>query len=352
MTLDDILRKNERLRNIHAGKRCFLVGNGPSINTQDLTVLKDEVTVVATSFFRHRDAKTVNPRYWVFADPHFWTEPEQYFIPAFKAALEKGCSAGLFVPSGGFSYFSGFNRGPLIDLHFYHYDPSREHVAPIDFTKGIPPYGQNVMTVCLMLALYLGCNPIYFIGVDHDYVTMTKEEYEHVVVQHFYADPTQNKCSDHLSWEQWERAMQRTFYEYEQLRDYASAHGIDVCNATPGGNFNTFPRVEYESLFAQQPSLLPPAAASTAAPLRLGEAAVRLMNSGDNESALVLLDEALRGNTNNKERVDGLEYLKAVCLARLRRFDQALILARRDYRRNPSNREKSERFVREIEKLC
>ena len=243
------LNKNKMLKNIHGGRRCFLVGNGPSLNTQDISLLNNEISIVASSFFRHPQAKPANPSYWVFADPMFWIKPEKFFIPSFSYARDKNISTRLFVPSGGFDYFAGFDMGPLIDLHFYHYDHKRDITKPIDFSQGIPPYGQNTMTVCLMLALYLGCNPIYFIGCDRDYWNMTKEEYETYTVRHFYEDPSQNKCIEHGSWEVFLKGKERTEYEYEQLKRYAKLRGINIYNATAGGLFDQFPRVNYESLF-------------------------------------------------------------------------------------------------------
>ena len=252
MNLDDVLHKNKQLNNIHSGRRCFLVGNGPSINTQDLTLLKDEVTIVATSFYRHRDAKEINPSYWVFADPQFWQNPKQYFIPTFNQALSKDISTRLFIPTGGFHYLNKVNRGPLIDLHFYHYDPSRDINTPIDFGAGIPLYGQNVMHVCLMLAFYLGCNPIYFMGCDRDYWNMTREEYDTFFIEHFYEESgNNNKCLEHMPWEQWLRGKARTEWESVQLKEYASLRGFDIYNATQGGYFEIFPRVQYESLFVR-----------------------------------------------------------------------------------------------------
>ncbi len=247
--INKYLQKNKYLKDIHSGKRCFLIGNGPSLNTQDITLLKNEINIVATSFFRHPQAKQVNPLYWVFADPYFWIEPERYFVPAFKYALEKQISTKLFVPTGGFNYFVNFNRGPLIDLHFYHYDISCDITKPIDFSQGIPQFGQNTMTVCLMLALYLGCNPIYFIGCDRDYWSITESELATYKARHFYEDPNQNTCGEHVTWDIWLAAKARTAYEYEQLKRYADLRRINIYNATPGGLFDDFPRIRYESLF-------------------------------------------------------------------------------------------------------
>src|SRR5436190_17810789 len=55
----DLVRRlapNVKLANKHRNeRRCFVVGNGPSLNTQNLTLLANEFTIVANSFFQHRD---------------------------------------------------------------------------------------------------------------------------------------------------------------------------------------------------------------------------------------------------------------------------------------------------------
>jgi hypothetical protein len=352
MTLEDFLRKNVPLKNMFTGRRCFLIGNGPSLKTQDITRLKDEVTIVASSFFRHPDAKVVSPPFWVLADPYFWTKPDTYFMPVFKYALEKGVTTRLFAPSGGLPYFANANLGPLIDFHAYHYDHSVNISTPIDFSRGIPPFGQNVMTVCLMLALYLGCNPIYFIGCDRDYWNMTKEEYKTYSVRHFYEEKNpQHTCGDYMPWEEWLKARETTDYQYDQLKRYAALSGFNIYNATPGGQFDSFPRIDYETLFSAGPA----SSATEQAQfdiLSATRSAIRLMNDGENPSALILLDESIRRNINRPDRVAGLEYLKALCLARQNRFSEALVFARQDYHGNPANRAKSELLIRELHEAC
>jgi len=356
MIIEALLQKNRTLRNLHAGKRCFIVGNGPSIKTQDLAPLRDEVTIVVSSFFRHPQARAIRPQYWVLADPYFWNKPDDYFFPLLNLAVEKAVDVKLFVPTPGAQFFIKVNTGPLVDLHFFHYDPSKDIRSAIDFTTGVPQFGQNVVIVALMLAFYLGCNPIYFIGCDHDFMKSKKEDYESMVVKHFYANPTQNKASEHLTWDQWQSAMARMNYEYDQLKQYASFRHFDVYNATQGGYFDNFPRIDFESLFAASLNPLNIGAATEDRNQRdahhLGAAAIRLMSAGDHQSADALLDVAMKCSINALRHVEGLYYLKALCLANLGNCAEALLFARSDYAGNPSNREKSEQLVRQLEGMC
>lgn len=352
MQLEDLLSKNASLRNSHAGRRCFIIGNGPSLATQDLTLLRDEVCIVVSSFHRHPEAKTIKPGYWVIADPDFWGMPEKHFSPALQQAHDLSIPTRLFVPSGGLPFFANVNTGPFIDLHFFHYDQSTGIDTPIDFTKGVPPYGQNVVIAALMLAYFLGCNPIYFTGCDHDFMKITQEEYEGRAVGHFYSEAKTPEPSDRLSWDEWQRCMATMNLQYHQLSIYASRFGFEVFNATRGGFLEHFPRVEFEALFSQ--SSVPSSSAKllTEEIFLLADTAINLISAGNYRSALLLLDEAIRQNTNRNDKVQGLYYLKATCLAKLCRYGEALLLARQDHACNPGNRETSSLLIRQLEEVA
>jgi hypothetical protein len=350
VTLEDLLKKNITLRRKYAGKRCFIVGNGPSIKTQDLTVLHDEVSIVVNSFFRHPDAKVIHPKFWILADPYFWVKASEFFSPMFAEVVEKALDIKLFVPTGGAQVFLKANAGPLIDMHFFHYNESKNINSTIDFAGGIPRFGQNVVIVSLMLAFYLGCNPIYFIGCDHDFMKITREEYGNAQLEHFYANQNQTKSSEHLTWDQWQAAMARMNYEYNQLKQYAALWGFDVYNATPGGYFDNFPRVQYESLFVRPIDLLERKGQQgyEADAMNLAQNAVKLMNEGAANSALELLEAALRSNINTRKKIDGIEYLVALCLSKLGIYDRAMIYAKEDLARNVGNKEKAMLLIKQL----
>lgn len=344
MILKDVLKKNRSLDSIHSGRRCFIVGNGPSIKSQDITLLKNEITITASSFFRHPDAKTISPDYWVLADPLFWEKPDEYFNPLMQLAIDKAIAAKLFVPTGGISFYSSIKTSPLIDPCYFHYDVSKDIDSLIDFTQGIPAYGQNVISVSMMLAFYLGCNPIYLIGCDHDFMKTTKDEYAGIHVKHFYHNQDEVKCSGLLTWGQWSAAMLRMAYEYEQLKGYASFWGFQIFNATRDGCLDIFSRVEYESLFTSGSRTIDTKHLLSAIPdiiSTLGRLALKLMREDEYASALVLLDEAISQNVGKRSKVEGLDYLRCICLLGLGEHREATKSARQDYLCNPSNQENS-----------
>ena len=344
MAFENVLRKNVQLKNAHTGRRCFIIGNGPSLNEQNITLLEGEISIAVNLFFSHHKANKVKPPYWVMADPLYWEDPDLWFAPAFNAATQSECYTKLFVPTGGFSFYSGFNTGPLIDLHFLKYDGTKDHTSIIDFTQGIPPYGQNVVIVCLMLAFYLGCNPIYLMGCDYDFARMTKNEYLMHKFSHFYGEDRVPTDHEYLAWEQWKLSIAMMDYQYEQLNKYATIWGYHLFNATRGGYLDVFPRVEYESLFTPGSRAVDATTFLSSIPdiiSLLGQSALKLINEGSLASALVLIDEAISQNVGKESKVEGLDYLRSICLLGLGEHREAIKSARQDYLCNPSNKENS-----------
>ena len=47
------LSKLKSLKDSHKGKRCFIIANGPSINSMDLSVLKNELTIGMNRIYLH-----------------------------------------------------------------------------------------------------------------------------------------------------------------------------------------------------------------------------------------------------------------------------------------------------------
>jgi hypothetical protein len=55
----------ERLRNRHAGERCVLVANGPSLNQMDLRFLRHETCIGLNKIFLGLKRFAFHPRYYV-----------------------------------------------------------------------------------------------------------------------------------------------------------------------------------------------------------------------------------------------------------------------------------------------
>ncbi len=177
------------LRGLHRGKRAFILGCGPSIALEDphrFKTLRREVTI-ACNFLMRWKGLTFQPSYWTASEmPHI--EQISSELDAWEGGKGHAATDGsrrLFsshFPDFGVTAFKKWTwiwRSPNIAV---------QHGYMGGFTaepEGHPSYfahtGSVVMDVGMQLAIWMGCNPIYFLGVDSEvggHVYDTVKSYE------------------------------------------------------------------------------------------------------------------------------------------------------------------------------
>ena len=60
---DPRMARHKELKGIHHGKRCFILGCGPSISSQDLSPLEGEICISVSNFFVHPLFSKISPKY-------------------------------------------------------------------------------------------------------------------------------------------------------------------------------------------------------------------------------------------------------------------------------------------------
>lgn len=341
------LNKNIELKNCNIGKPCFIIGNGPSINNQDIISVKNETTIVTNMFFKHPNCKELSPNYWVCADPDFWLKQDVYLEPLLTAIDAMELHTKLFFPLHGSTCI---RWSPFINMHFFNYDHTNIHANTIDFSKSIPPFGQNVIIVSIMLALYLGSNPIYLLGCDHTWWGWSHQQYASEEIPHFYK-VDQSTVHDNMPYEQLQTTIRIQKYQYLELLRYAQQRGVSIINATHGGNLEIFPRISFENIKPTSP--VTPRTSFVLKNIsninqQLTEAAIDLIKQDRYGAALAMIKEATKHNINHLYRINGLKYLEALCLLKLGEYDSALDAAREDFALNPNNRTESSKLINQL----
>ena len=320
MDLNDILTKNSRLKQLHAGKRCFIIGNGPSSSKHDISRLASDVTMVVGSFHLHPQAKQLQPDYWLMADDLAWQEPIRHYLPIVNGINERGINTKLFLDARGLNVFLKQDVGPLIDRHYFCYGPTAPLLEqPLDFAGPIPQLGHSPIALSLMLAFYLRCDPIYLVGCDGDEMGIDQKR------------------------------TTETSSAYAFACDYGERHGFHIFDASESG-LGAFTQVPYASLFpVEGPSFATePLPARQLPARRLAKVAMQLLDADNVEVALCLLDNAAAQNTGHAQRVEGIDYLRALGLAKLGRYEAALACAHRDHVSNLAGRARSQKLIEQL----
>jgi Protein of unknown function DUF115 len=232
------------LRRQYAGKgRCFIIGNGPSLNRTDLTKLRDEVTFGVNGLFLKFEEMGFTPTFYVVED-HLVAEDRAQEINAIKGPLK------LFP----FNLAYCLDDGP--DTLFFNHRP-RPSPAGFEFSTDasrITYTGCTVTFTCMQLAFYLGFPEIYLVGVDASYeIPKTVERHDRygVAVLDMQADDPNHFHPDYFGkgyrWH--DPQVDKMVAAFEEARRVTEARGVRIRNATIGGKLEVFERVDYESLF-------------------------------------------------------------------------------------------------------
>jgi len=216
--------------------RCFVIGNGPSLNETPLDRLIGEVTFACNRIHLLYDKTKWRPTYYVQAEtPQF---DEQVWVEATKIHLQLGCVM----------YLSGGHRGFYTNHHMRRYEVPKTRVEFMDFCQHLQEskvdpknkpkswhlpqicnYGSTVH-VAMQAAVKEGFNPIYLVGCDLGY--------EEDKLNHF--DERYTEGVPQL------RDAKRL--NTELLWAHKVAHKtapVKIYNATIGGKLEVYPRVDF-----------------------------------------------------------------------------------------------------------
>ena len=232
---------NKAIKNIHKNKKCFIIGNGPSITGQDLTLLRDEFTFVVNSFILHNRIKDINPKYYCMIDPQIWSG--KFPLERLEAIEKQLPDTTIFLRYEAKSFIE---NNALFKNHKIHYIYDHAHLYEKDF-KNIDaskcmPSSINVVLCCIMLAVHMGFSNIYLVGCDSTLLYPKQD--------HFYKGG-ESSSEIHNYAERMEKGLYSTAYmftSYRILRDYCKNLNVNIFNATDGGILEVFPRVKFENV--------------------------------------------------------------------------------------------------------
>jgi len=221
------------LRNSKRGHRCFIIGNGPSLNKMDLTLLKGEFTIGSNYIFMNYDKMGFLPTYLCIVN----------FLVAQQRAGDINAINGT---TKIFPFFLRYCMNESPDTLFLNANPDFEFST--DITQWIS-WRSTVTFFAMQIAYYLGFDKVYLIGVDHSYEQPDQGK-EGAFIESAKADPNHFHPDYFGKGIKWQKAdtdvMERV---YALARNGFERDGRTIYNATVGGCLELFERVAYEDLF-------------------------------------------------------------------------------------------------------
>ena len=229
------IRRLTQLKDIHKGKRAFIIGNGPSLKQTDLSKLRNEITFCMNRFYLAFPELGFMATYLCITND---LVVEQFVADINALPIPK------FIAWRSHRHFS--SELPITQLPTFVYTT---YTGP-RFTgdvRGRVWEGATVTNLALQLAFHMGIAKAILIGVDHNFAS--KGDANKTVVSegddqnHFMP----NYFGKGIKWQLPDLDTSEIGYTF--AREAYRRAGREVVDATMGGKLRIFPKVDYNSLF-------------------------------------------------------------------------------------------------------
>jgi len=224
----------QQYKNKFYGKRCFIIGTGPSLTVKDLETLEGmgEITIASNKIFRIFHETSWRPDIYCTIDSLVLEQYGHYLITLpVKMILLAETTLKKELTS------DEINKNNVNWFHLL-YEPYEGTELP-DFSSSPDCYvieGFTVTYAILQWAAYMGFKEMYLLGIDFDYGNK-EDGYKHFLKEYdgkteMVKPPRLDKC----------------LKAYEKAEIYSREHGFRIYNATRGGKLEVFERVDLDEL--------------------------------------------------------------------------------------------------------
>ena len=238
----DDFDKLQQLRDRHRGQTVVIIGNGPSLNDTDLSLLDGHVTIGVNSIFLAADRLPGPLTYYVVEDQAVFRENTD--------EIKRYVAGTKIFPS---NYRHAFNDQEIDDntvffrMNAGFYGRGTGTYCHPRFSTDASQRvfcGQSVTIANLQLAYWMGAQRVVLIGMDFSYSIPSDAERRGDVIVSQSDDPNHFDPTYFGAGKTWhDPKLDRVLVNYRLAGEVYEASGREIINATVGGKLEVFPRM-------------------------------------------------------------------------------------------------------------
>ncbi|GAB2695513.1 motility associated factor glycosyltransferase family protein [Aliiglaciecola aliphaticivorans] len=224
----------KKLKDIHKGKSAWIVGNGPSVRTEDLNILKDKITFCFNRFYLAHEDTDLRATYTISGDEQMISDFGQEIVDNNPGRVFLANPVAPAV-SGNYCWLRQISVFPSI----FSFEPNY-YVTP----------GGSSLYVAMQLAHYMGIKKLFIYGADFSF-NFTRNLGETDAFRKASGDGN-HFIKNYRSGKSWcppsHRNIANSFYAAKLLFEHS---GGGVFNATRGGILEIFERIAFEDALSE-----------------------------------------------------------------------------------------------------
>lgn len=220
--------KLTKFKDSHKGEKCFIIGNGPSLNKMDLSLLSGIKKFGLNKIYLLFDRVNLDLSYHVTVNPFVLRQSH-------KEISRLNCES--FV-----SYIPSRDLFSDADHVNYIFTEGGVRMFQEDIT-GITSEGATVTYVALQVAFYMGFQEVFLVGVDHNFVCSGKPN----EAQHMQGKDQNHFDDRYFQGMDWHLPdLVSSEMAYCLARYHFTRKGRKIYDATIDGKLDVFPKISYE----------------------------------------------------------------------------------------------------------
>lgn len=251
-TVDSTARKlvsrNKKFKDIHQGKKCFILGNAPSLQEVDFSLLTKEYVFTVNSAMLLDNYEALEVNYHLWMDPvTFNIVPDgvENNIPQlceYMAKMGKDKGIECFVPFFGRDFILENHLDSVMNINYiYASKKFGGNSGPVKLDRGTFCINLTVH-YAILVAVYMGFSEIYLIGVEETGLIGLLQD---GVMKHAYTKEEATKVTgEKRRIEESLEGYAKAFMQYRNLMEYCTKNNIILKNCTPKSLIESIPHVD------------------------------------------------------------------------------------------------------------
>lgn len=228
----------QKYRNRYQGKRCFIIGTGPSLKVEDLEALgrQGEITIASNKIFKLFDQTDWRPDIYCAIDNLVL---QQYGETIARLPIPTILLADIWSEEEKRLKENAYANVETFRLV---YKPFEGEALP-EFSAAPDRYvieGFTVTYAIMQWAAYMGFTEMYLLGIDFDYGNK-ETGYKHFMSGY---DGENEKVRD--------PRLDKCLKAYEMAEQYSRRNGFRIFNATRGGKLEVFERADIDKIIQEE----------------------------------------------------------------------------------------------------
>jgi hypothetical protein len=239
------LKNIDKFKNIHKGKRAFIIGNGPSLSVADLERIQAEVSFASNKIYKVFDRTSWRPTYYTVEDS--LVIKNNYNDITANVKCQAFCAIDFYFELKNMENMQWLIRKVNND------DKNNPVVNSFSADLDLGFYsGFTVTYLNLQLAYYMGFHEIYLLGIDHNYSYLPNRTDSGQ--ETFVSDESHNglyfiQGYNKVGEQNYLPSLDLQYQAYCRAARFFKDNGVKVYNLSRSTKLDVFPLLDFDLLF-------------------------------------------------------------------------------------------------------